>query len=107
MRLTAERENGVLAITADTYRLNFASDRPFVYLDDGDGSRLAEIFVLSSVHPLHDRDETTRIGTWQVTPATDEVVFSLDVESSVWQRKRYVFRCLPNRFTYEIEVEGN
>ncbi len=107
MRLTAERENGVLAITADTYRLNFASDRPFVYLDDGDGARLAELFVLSSVHPLHDRDETTRIGTWQVTPATDEVVFSLDVESSVWQRKRYVFRCLPYRFTYEIEVEGN
>ena len=101
------KENGVLKIAADTYRLTFASDRPFVYLDDGNGKRLAELFVLSSVHPLHGREDTLKIGSWEVEESPEENIFSLAAESTAWRRKIYRFRCLPHRFVYEIEVEGS
>jgi hypothetical protein len=33
--------------------------------------------------------------------------FILRAESSLWNAKRYRFQCFPNRFTYDVEVEGN
>lgn len=95
-----------------TYRLVFPDDRPFVYLDSANGERLAELFVLSSIHTANGQDDTTRIGNWETDDLTssehpDERVFSLRVESSIWQSKTYRFRCFPNRFTYEIELDGS
>lgn len=104
MRLTTD--DGLLKLSTRAYTLTFAPDRPFVYLDDPAGHRLAELFPLSSVHPLNGRDDTVRIGTWEVSEAPEEIVFSLRAESSVWKSKAYRFRCRPHRFVYEVGVEG-
>ncbi len=101
-----EEEEGSLSVKAETYILAFAVDRPFVYLDDPSGCRIAELFVLSSVHPLHDRDDTVGVGRWRWEESPGEIVFSLEVASSVWQSKIYRFRCRPRRFLYEIEIVG-
>lgn len=101
-----KKEVGVFQLITDTYRLTFPPDRPYVYLDDADGKRLAELFVLSSIHPLHGRDDSTRIGQWEALESPGEVLFSMTAGSSIWQRKTYIFRCFPTRFLYEIEVEG-
>jgi hypothetical protein len=125
MLLTVEK--GVLKVSADTYSLAFAPDRPFVYLYGSSGVRLAELFIFSGVHPLHGRDDVT--GTlswdgslpvretlvrltnkhvpWETSETPGEITLSLAVQSSVWASKTYRFRCLPRRFSYEIEVEGD
>jgi hypothetical protein len=95
-----------LTFSAESYTLTFLVDRPYVYVDDIRGTRLMELFVSSSVHPLHDRDDTVRVGTWEVETSPDETVYWLSVGSSVWTEKIYRFRCQPHRFTYEIEVRG-
>ena len=69
--MEVEEEGGCLSVRAETYSLTFAADRPFVYLDDASGARIAELFVLSSVHPLHDRDDTVSLGRWQVEESPD------------------------------------
>ncbi len=104
MQLT--RKNGVLTLTAANYSLTFASDRPFVYLQDSQGTRLAELFVLSSIHPLHGRDDTTSIGAWESIESPEGITLTLNAESSIWRNKTYRFRCYPNRFLYDMEVEG-
>lgn len=104
MKLINEAEQ--LELHADRYRLIFAQDKPFVHLEDENGNRLAELFVLSSIHPLEGRDDTTKQGDWKVCRCDQEVVFTLRAESSVWKAKTYRFRCGPNRFSYEMEVEG-
>ena len=83
--------------------MTFAADRPLVYLDDATSSRMADLFVLSSIHPLHDRDDTISVGRWRREETPSEIVFSLEVASSVLQAKAYRFRCRPRRFLYEIE----
>lgn len=101
------RENGGLHLRAGSYSLEFAADRPFVYVSDPQGERVVDLFVLSGVQPLNGLDDTTQVGPWQVEEGPDEVVFSLQASSSVWDRKVYRFRCRPSRFTYEIEVTGS
>lgn len=93
-----------LRFSADQYSLTFAEDRPFVYLDDERGDRLAELFVLSSVHSTAGRDDTTGIGSWQIE---DERTFALHVASSVWERKTYRFRCGARHFAYDVTIEGS
>lgn len=95
-----------LAVSAETYTLTFPSDRPFVRVDDAQGTRLLDLFVLSGVHPLHGRDDTVGVGTWQIEETPDEIVCSLHAQSSVWDQKVYRFRCQPCRFRYEIDVVG-
>jgi hypothetical protein len=98
--------DGLLVVEAGSYTLTCATDRPFVYLDDAAGERLAELFVLSAVQPWHGRDDTVASGAWQVSEGHDEIVLSLVAGSSTWQEKVYRFYCRPNRFSYEIEVAG-
>lgn len=100
------RENGSLKVFADTYSLEFAADRPFVYVENTSGKRLADLFALSAVHPLNGRDDTTAAGAWRVEEGLDEVVISVEASSAVWEAKTYRFRCSPRRFSYEIEVRG-
>ena len=91
---------------SETYCLTFLADRPFVNLDSPRGDRLAELFIPSSIHSLLGRDDTTRIGQWQVDEQPGVTTLVLQAESSLWKAKRYRFQCFPHRFTYEVEVEG-
>ncbi len=105
MPLTLHRDP--FKIAAETYTLTCATDKPFVQLDDDAGNNLASLFVLSSVHPLHGRDDTVRIGAWKVEHESPErITLALSAESSIWKRKVYRFHCEPRRFSYEIEVNG-
>lgn len=95
------------SVSAETYTLTLPTDRPFVYVDDPRGVRLIDLFVLSSVDPLHDRDDTVSVGAWKIEETAEEIICSLLVKSSVWDQKLYRIRCRPQRFTYEIQVQGD
>jgi hypothetical protein len=97
---------GMLTLHADLYMLACAVDRPFVYLGDASGKRLADLFVLSSVHTLGGGDDTVAIEPWQVTENENEILLTLRARSSIWGEKIYRFRCQPERFSYEVEVVG-
>lgn len=97
---------GFLTVAASSYSLTFQVDSPFVLLRDGAGTQLAELFALSSIHPLHGRDDTVGIGKWEVAEGDDEIVLTLRARSSAWEAKQYRFRCHPHRFTYEMEIVG-
>jgi hypothetical protein len=104
MELT-QTEQGLLLV-AQGYRLTWPADRPFVYLDDAAGARVAELFMLSSVHALGGRDDTTAVEAWQVEQGAEETLVSLRASSSLWAAKTYRLRCRERRLIYEIEVEG-
>jgi hypothetical protein len=91
---------------ADTYRLVFATDRPYVYLSSRDERSAADLFVLSSIHSLTGRDDTVSVGVWEVQETPEAIIYSLEAQSSIWDRKIYRFRCFPHRFIYEVEIEG-
>ena len=98
--------DGELHVGAEAYALRFAHDRPYVYLDDARGERVAQLFVPASVFSLHGLDDTTRTDEWQVDERAGEVVCSLRADSSLWLSKTYRFRCAAQRFSYDIQVEG-
>jgi hypothetical protein len=104
--MTTQSKKDIRQFTSETYCLTFLADRPFVSLDSPRGDRLAELFFLSSIHSLRGRDDTTRIGEWEMDEQPGVTTFLLRVESSFWRAKRYRFRCFPRRFTYDVEVEG-
>ena len=105
--MISRSEKGELQFIAETYRLRFLNDRPFVRVESPHGEPLMELFVLSSVHALHGRDDTTRIGGWEIDEQAEVTTFRLRAESSLWEAKWYRFRCFFHRFTYDVEVEGN
>ena len=88
------------------YRLSFPTDRPYVYLSDASGGRLAELFVLSSVNTTNGRDDTVEIGEWRRVDFGDHVALELETVSSQWRRKIVRFRCWEQRLSYEVEVDG-
>ena len=100
-------ENGIRQLVAESYRLLFMHDRPFVRVESSQGERLAELFILSGIHSVHGRDDTTKAASWEVHEQQEVTTFLLRAESSLWKAKQYRFRCFPHRFTYEVEVEGN
>jgi hypothetical protein len=105
MQLT--QQTGSLTLECEPYRLIFPEDRPFVYLETPAGERTAELFVLSTIHPMQGRDETPACGGWTVEEGSNEIVLSLTAQSTCWDRKVYRFRCQPARFSYEVEVWGS
>lgn len=105
--MLSSSENGVVTASGDTYTLTFPQDRPFVYVDGRNGERLMELFVLSSVHPIDGRDDTVSTGQWEIEETPAATICTLHAASSIWAAKTYRFRCRPERFTYEIQVEGN
>src|SRR5688572_8761741 len=107
IEMIARSKKEALRFTSETYRLTFLDDRPFVRVESAQGEGLAELFVLSSVHSLHGRDDTTRIGEWEVDEQLEVTIFRLRVESSLWKAKEYCFRCFENRFIYDVEIEGD
>ena len=104
--LRIAQENGITTIQTHRYSLALPDDRPFAFLKDGQGKQIAELFVYSSVHPLHARDDSAAMGSWEIRDTPGEVTASLSTRSSVWREKTYRFRCFPDRLQYEIEVEG-
>lgn len=105
LRLT--NHSAALQVRAAHYILTWCTDRPYVYLDDASGTRLAELFVFSGVHAVHGRDDTTAAGPWEVVlDSPYEIRLEARAASSVWAAKTYRFRCLAERFIYEVEVEG-
>jgi len=105
--MIAKSKNDARRFTSETYRLTFLDDRPFVRVESAQGEGLAELFILSSIHSLHGRDDTTVIGDWGRDEQPGVTTFLLRVESSLWKAKQYHFRCFPNRFTYDVEIEGD
>ena len=105
--MTTQIKTDVRQYTSETYCLTFLEDRPFVTLDSPRGERLAELFIPSSIHSLQGRDDTTRIGKWEMAQQPGVTTFVLRAESSLWKAKTYRFRCSPQRFTYDVEVEGD
>jgi hypothetical protein len=99
--------NGMPAVRAASYELTALADRPFIRLVGKQGNLLAELFVPSAVHPLHDRDDTTSLGEWCVAEEEGHLALSISAGSSVWQQKRYTFNCYPHRLSYEIEIAGH
>ena len=104
--MTTKIKTDVRQYTSETYCLTFLEDRPFVTLDSPRGERLAELFIYSSIHSLQGRDDTTRIAKWERDEEPGVTTFMLRAESSLWKTKTYRFQCFPQRFTYEVEVEG-
>lgn len=95
------------AIQTDNYKLTFGQDRPFVFVDDFQGERIMELFYLSSIDPLNGRDDTIRVGSWEKEESDNKIIFTLEADSSVWEKKIYRFTCKEERFSYDIEVKGN
>lgn len=100
------KRDGELVLQAERYNLIFKADRPFVFLETAQGERLTEFFFVSSVHPMNGRDETHTLGEWMSHEAEDGIVMSITARSTAWESKTFRFHCFPNRFRYEIEVEG-
>lgn len=102
------RTESELVVQADRYRLVFQTKRPFVDLETpGGDQRIAELFAFSSVHPMYGRDDTYEIGAWQADETDSQIVITVQARSTAWTAKTYTFRCLPERFTYGIRVEGS
>jgi hypothetical protein len=99
------------SLETGTYRLTCAPDRPYVRLDNAQGEKIADLFVLSSVHGATARgrglDDAVDIGEWRLVDQGDHVALELESGSSLWLRKTYRFRCWEERLSYEVEVEGS
>jgi len=81
--ITTKQKNS-LQFQSETYCLTFLKDRPFVNVHSPHGDLLAELFILSSIHSLHGRDDTIWIGKWEVDERPGETIVLLRAESSLW-----------------------
>jgi hypothetical protein len=89
-----------------SYTLLCAADRPYIYLQMPAGKSLLELFIPASIHTLTGLDDTTKLSSWSVHEEGAGVVFTLIADSSLWRRKTYRIRCLPERLRFETVVEG-
>lgn len=105
--MTMRNKTDIRQFTSESYCLTSLEDRPFVTLDSPQGDRLAELFIFSSIHSLQGRDDTIRIGKWEIDEGPGVTTFVIHAESSLWKAKRYRFQCFPHRLTYDVEVEGD
>lgn len=96
-----------LALDADRYRLVFPADRPYVCLKAANGQTLADLYALAGVQSGGQDEDSILVGPWKVEEGADWVLFSAEVQSSVWERKLVRFRCWQTRFAYEVTVFGN
>lgn len=100
-------DTGLIKVQTSHYQLEFQPDRPFVVVRDSYGDRIADLFVLSGVHTLDNRDDTTWIENWAAEEKGGEILLSLKTYSSVWQEKIFTFRCTEDSFHYGIHVIGH
>lgn len=95
-----------VVFSSDTYTLQFHSDRPFVTVCAGSGQPVAELFALAGANTTGGLDDAVQLGSWGRSEAGSDVVFSLNVRSSLWAQKSVRFVCSPSRFRYEVDVAG-
>ncbi|MEX2536316.1 MAG: hypothetical protein WD273_12040 [Trueperaceae bacterium] len=95
------------SIKTSVYQLTCAHDRPYVYLANAGGDRIADLFVLSGVHSAGAKDDAVEVGEWRQVDLGDHVALECEARSSVWRSKTYRFRCWEDRLSYEVEVEGD
>lgn len=107
MAVQVSRLDNGLVLRADRYSLSFPNDRPFVRLESAQGELLVELLPFSSVHPLNGRDETYVTGQWVTHENAGSVDITLTARSTSWTSKTYRFHCSPDRFTYDIVLEGS
>jgi hypothetical protein len=88
------------------YRLQFAKDRPFVLVSNRSNTRIAELFLHSSIHSSRGSDDTTGVGDLAIEEHANQVIFSIPTTSSVWEQKIIRLHCFPEYFTYEVTVRG-
>lgn len=100
------KENDVIRVSADRYILTFLKDKPFVNVENKNGTRIMELFPFSSVHTLSGLDDTVRINEWEIYENNGSFIISITVNSSVWDNKTHCFTCLPDRFSYKTTVRG-
>ena len=105
-RPTAQGDDGGLSYRGLHYRLECATDRPYIRLYGPGGELWLELFVPSSVNTSSEPDDTTGVGDFIRTDDGHETVFSLAATSSVWRRKLYRVRCMPKSLRFEVEVES-
>lgn len=104
MRLN--HDSNTLTVQTEAYQLRFHHDRPFVDVATADGTRVLELFVFSSVHPLNGRDDTFQTGEWNVDESDDQIIVSIEARSTAWDRKIFRFECTPERFKYSVVIQG-
>jgi hypothetical protein len=92
---------------SDRYALRFEQDRPYVALFGANGRSIADLFSAAGVHSTGGLDDSSALGAWSRAERGHEVVYSLDLSSSIWDRKTVRFRCLPDRLQYEVTVSGS
>lgn len=106
--LTLTHVDDAPRVSGNWYTLTWALDRPFIYLDDASGNRVAELFVPASVHTAHQQDDTTSIAAWQVTDqSAASITLAVDMMSTAWERKQVLVECTPDRFRFRLVVHGH
>ncbi len=100
-------EQGRLWVNAGEYTLAILPNRPFAELRSPAGAPMAELFIFSAANTLTGRDDSTGSGAWKVAEETGGGLhLSLEVQSSIWDKKIIHFHCLPGRLVHEIELFG-
>jgi hypothetical protein len=98
----------MIRISTDHYQVECPKDRPFLVLKTAAGEYIAMLFVGASVHTLTGRDDTTKLGAWELSePQYGVVTLSIEAESSVWASKTFVFDLFDNRIEYHVRVFGD
>ncbi|HEV2125305.1 MAG TPA: hypothetical protein VGW38_21355, partial [Chloroflexota bacterium] len=107
MTVTYVQHDQALRIHAATYRLVFNTGRPHAVLEDADGTRWADLCLVSSLHTRGGLDETASLAPPKVqTHADGGCRLVLEAKSSLWEEKRLVFTCRPDVLEAHVEVTG-
>ena len=105
-RTTAVADPAALSYEGASYRLECATDRPYVRLYAPGRELLLELFVPASVNTLSGPDDTTGVSPFTRVDDAHETVFTLIATSSIWRSKTYRIRCAPEQLRFETEVEA-
>ena len=93
-------------VAGSWYRLSGTDDGLVAILTDIHGERWAEIRLLASVDTLAGTDETLSVRGPDVTEASDAVLLSWELTSTIWTSKRLVVEARADEIAVAAEVEG-
>jgi hypothetical protein len=103
-----ERADGETAIRGDRYRLVVGQGGSrFARLEMPIGRPLADLVLMSSVHPRWRIDELLSLSEVAVAAAPDgSAIVTQSATSSAWESKTATLHCHPDRLTHQIRVRG-
>ncbi len=96
----------VITAQAASYRLQTEEGLPRAKVWSRDGTLLAELFLLSSVHQDGGRDVSGRVSEWEVEEGPGGVTLSIRADSTVWEEKTCSLTLLEDRIVYSVRVRG-